>query len=185
MNIFSNFLGYKLQTIAVTIKSVIYFCFMQHAFSYDKKKVIQALRYHFVQRKELKILIVVVNVFAIVAAILFYTKKIRPEPFLLGSFVWLILMATFWYFLPNSIYNRSATFKDQFVIFFNQEGIRLETERGETFWEWKKCSHFFESPHFIHLYFDATSFFLVPKEGMSQEMQHELRGFFKLRIKSS
>lgn len=158
---------------------------MQLAFSYDKKKVIQALRYHFVQRPELKVLIVLVNVFAIVSAILFYTKKIRPEPFLLGSFIWILLMATFWYFLPNSIYNRSATFKDQFTIFFREDGVLLETERGQTHWEWKKFSHFFESPHFIHLYFDSKSFFIVPKEGMGEEFKHDLRGLLKLRIKNS
>ena len=173
-----------MQTIAKKINSVNYFCFMQHAFSYDKKKVIQALRYHFVQRPELKVLIVLVNVFAIVSAFLFYTKKIRPEPFLLGSFIWLMLMATFWYFLPNSIYNRSSTFKDQFVIYFNEDGVLLETDRGETHWEWKKFSHFFESPHFIHLYFDSKSFFIIPKEGMLEEFKHDLRGLLKLRIKS-
>lgn len=172
-----------MQTIAKKINSVNYFCFMQHAFSYDKKKVIQALRYHFVQRSELKVLIVLVNVFAIVSAFLFYTKKIRPEPFLLGSFIWLMLMATFWYFLPNSIYNRSSTFKDQFVIYFNEDGVLLETDRGETHWEWEKFSHFFESPHFIHLYFDSKSFFIIPKEGMLEEFKHDLRGLLKLRIK--
>ncbi|MEI6265196.1 MAG: YcxB family protein [Sphingobacteriia bacterium] len=156
---------------------------MQHAFSYDKKKVIQALRYHFVQRPELRILIVLVNVFAILAAILFYTKKIRPEPFLLGSFIWLILMATFWYLLPNSIYKRAATFKDHFTIYLNDEGVRLENERGASQWNWKQFSNYFESPHFIHLYFDSKSFFIVPKEGMTEEMKHEIRGLLKIRIK--
>lgn len=149
---------------------------MQHSFSYEKKKVIQALRYHFVQKTEIRILIIVVNVFAIISAILFYTKKIRPEPFLLGSFIWMALMATFWYFLPNNIYKKSATFKDAFIIHFNEPGIRLETERGYVDWNWNKFSHFFESPHFFHLYFDAKSFFLVPKENMGDEFTHELRG---------
>lgn len=155
---------------------------MQHSFSYDKKKVIQALRYHFVQRPEIRILIVVVNVFAIISAILFYTKKIRPEPFLLGSFIWIMLMATFWYFLPNNIYKKSATFKDAFIIHFDESAIRLETERGYVDWNWEKFSHFFESPHFIHLYFDAKSFFLVPKDGMGDEFTHDLRGLLNRKI---
>jgi hypothetical protein len=173
-----------MQPIAMSLLLEPYFCNMQHAFSYNKKKVIQALRYHFVQKSELRVLIVLVNVFAIVAAILFYTKKIRPEPFLLGSFIWLMMMATFWYFLPNSIYKKASTFKDHFTIFFNEDGIRLENERGATEWSWKKFTHFFESPHFIHLYFDAKSFFIVPKDGMTEEMKHELRGLLKLSIKS-
>jgi len=155
---------------------------MQHSFSYNKKKVIQALRYHFVQRNEIRVLIVLVNVFAIISAILFYTKKIRPEPFLLGSFIWLMLMATFWYFLPHSIYKKAATFQDSFIIDFREDEIRLENERGYTNWQWKAFSRFFESPHFFHLYFDSKSFFLVPKDGMSDEFTHELRGMFNRKI---
>ena len=155
---------------------------MQHSFSYEKKKVIQALRYHFVQRIEIRILIILVNVFAIIAAVLFYTQKIRPEPFLLGSFVWLMLMATFWYFLPQSIYKKSATFRDSFIIDFTEEGIRLENERGFTNWSWQTFTRFFESPHFFHLYFDARSFFLIPKENMGEAFRHELRGMLGRRI---
>lgn len=157
---------------------------MQHSFSYDKKKVIQALRYHFVQRPEIRILIILVNIFAIVSAVLFYTQKIRPEPFLLGSFIWLMLMAAFWYFLPNSIYKKAATFQDSFIMDFNEQEVRLENERGYTNWPWPKFSRFFESPHFFHLYFDSKSFFLVPKEGMGEEFRHELRGLFKNKIGS-
>jgi hypothetical protein len=155
---------------------------MQHSFSYDKKKVIQGLRYHFIQRNEIRIMIVLVNVFAIVSAVLFYTKKIRPEPFLLGSFIWLLLMTTFWFFLPKSIYKKSATFQDSFIIHFNDAEIVLENERGQMQWPWKKFTRFFESPHFFHLYFDEKSFFLVPKDDMGEEFRHELRGVLGSKI---
>lgn len=157
---------------------------MQHSFSYDKKKVIQALRYHFVQRPEVRVLVVMVNVFAILSAVLFYLKKIRPEPFLLGSVIWLVLMATFWYILPNSIYKKAATFQDSFIIYFGEKEIRLENRRGYVQWPWQTFSRFFESPHFFHLYFDAKSFFLVPKENMSEEYKHELRGMLNAKIGS-
>lgn len=155
---------------------------MQHSFSYDKKKVIQALRYHFVQKPEIRVLIILVNVFAIVSAILFYIKKIRPEPFLLGSFIWIMLMASFWYFLPHSIYSRSVTFQESFIIDFREDEVRLESERGYVLWPWNKFSRFFESPHFFHLYFDSKSFFLVPKENMGDEFKHELRGLLNRKI---
>jgi hypothetical protein len=157
---------------------------MQHSFSYEKKKVIQALRYHFIQKPEVRILIILVNVFAIVSAVLFYTKKIRPEPFLLGSFIWLMLIAAFWYFLPNSIYKKAATFRDSFMIDFSESQVRLESERGYVYWPWNKFSRFFESPHFFHLYFDSKSFFLVPKDGMTEEFKHELRGMLNGKIGS-
>jgi len=39
-----------------------------------------------------------------------------------------------------------------------------------------------ETPHFFHLYFDSKSFFLVPKDNMSADMQHELRGMLNKKI---
>jgi hypothetical protein len=155
---------------------------MQHSFSYDKNKVIQALRYHFIQRTEVRILIIVVNVFAIGTAALFFFKKIRPEPFLLGSVIWLGLIAAFWFFIPNSIYRKAATFKDSFTIFFRENEIILENQRGYVEWPWSKFSKYFESPHFFHLYFDSKSFFIVPKDGMGDDFRHELRGILKKNI---
>ncbi|MEI6087581.1 MAG: YcxB family protein [Bacteroidota bacterium] len=156
---------------------------MQLSFSYQKPRVIQALRYHFVQSPEIRVMLILVNVFAIVSAILFYTNKIRPEPFFLGSLIWMGLMASFWYFLPNNIYKKAETFKDKFIIRFNDVAVVLENERGEVVWQWDKFSKYFESPHFFHLYFDAKSFFLVPKENMGEEFTHELRGLLKVKIK--
>ena len=156
---------------------------MQLSFSYQKPRVIQALRYHFVQSPEIRVMLILVNVFAIVSAILFYTNKIRPEPFFLGSLIWMGLMASFWYFLPNNIYKKAETFKDKFIIRFNDVAVVLENERGEVVWQWDKFSKYFESPHFFHLYFDAKSFFLVPKENMGEEFTQELRGLLKVKIK--
>lgn len=155
---------------------------MQLSFSYQKPKVIQALRYHFVQSPEIRVMLILVNVFAIVSAILFYTKTIRPEPFFLGSVVWMGLMASFWYFLPNNIYNKADTFKDTFIIYFNDAAVVLENERGEMVWQWNKFSKFFESPHFFHLYFDSKSFFIVPKDNMGEDFKHELRGLLNQKI---
>ena len=57
-------------------------------FTYNKNKVIQALRYHFITRREIKIMLILVNVFAIVSAALFYLKLIQPLAFLLSSVLW-------------------------------------------------------------------------------------------------
>ncbi len=155
---------------------------MQLSFSYDKKKVIQGLRYHFITRPEIRILVILVNVFAILAAILFYLKKIRPEPFLLGSCVWLFMMAAFWYILPVTIYKKSATFRDHFTILFKDDFVRLENERGHVDWAWNKFTNYFESPNFFHLYFSPKSFFLLPKENMNGDFAHELRGVLGKKI---
>jgi hypothetical protein len=155
---------------------------MLHSFSYEKNKVIQGVRYHFVQDRAIKLLVILINVFAIVSAALFYSKKIRPEPFLLGSLLWLVMMVTFWYIMPHSIYKKAATFKDTFTIDFADLQVTLSNDRGSVHWDWQKFSKFFESPHFFHLYFDAKSFFIVPKEGMTEDMRHELRGLLNKKI---
>jgi hypothetical protein len=133
-------------------------------FGYDKKQVIQALRYHFLMRPEIKILLILINVFAITSAVLFAWKKIQPISFLIFSFLWFLLMLVIWRILPGSIYRRSLTFQDHFTMDFEGEGVMLQTAKGSKGWDWKKFSYFVESPYFFHLYFDARSFFLVPKD---------------------
>lgn len=155
---------------------------MQYSFTYNKQKVIQGLRYHFIHRPEVRVMIILVNVFAIGSAVLFYMQKIRPEPFLLGSAIWLLLVVSFWFILPASIYKRAATFKDSFTIYFREDEVRLENPRGYVEWPWKRFSKFFESPNFFHLYFDAKSFFIVPKDDMTEDFRHELRGVLNRKI---
>ncbi|MES2847870.1 MAG: YcxB family protein, partial [Bacteroidota bacterium] len=65
-------------------------------FTYEKQKVVQALRYHFISRREIKFMIILVNVFAIVSAALFFTKKISPLAFLISSLLWIAMMMAFW-----------------------------------------------------------------------------------------
>jgi len=157
---------------------------MQIHFVYEKKQVIQALRFHFITRSEIRILIVLVNIFAIFSAALFYFKKVSPLAFLVSSFLWLTLMVSFWFIMPNAVYRKSSTFKDVFTMFFNDNGVRLENERGFTQWDWNKFSAYFETPNFIHLYFDSRSFFLVPKAAAEKEGNlSEIRELLKNKIK--
>jgi signal transduction histidine kinase len=156
---------------------------MQFSFSYDKKKVIQALRYHFLARAEIRVLIIMVNVFAIFSAALSYFRKVSPLAFLVSSLLWFLLMISLWFILPNAVYKRAATFKDAFKITFGQYGVRIENERGQTEWNWERFSTYLESPHFIHLYFDARSFFLVPKAAAQQSGNlQELRKILEQKI---
>jgi hypothetical protein len=155
---------------------------MQINFTYKKKKVIQALRYHFISRSEIRIMMILVNVFAITSAVLFYTKKIRPEPFFLGTCIWIFMMIGVWYILPYTIYKKTSTFKDRFGIMFEEDTVRLDNDKGYASWKWQQFNKFFESPHFFHLYFNARSFFLVPKDNMNDTFQHELRGLLNKKI---
>jgi hypothetical protein len=152
-------------------------------FTYSKPKVIQALRYHFISRKEIKVLMVMVNVFAILTAGLFFFKKISPLAFLISSLLWFILMILFWYLLPNIIYKRASTFRDRFRAILSSTDFTIENDRGSRGWEWESFSGWMESPHFFHLYFNTTSFFIIPKEAFEGDDVYEARKIFTARIK--
>jgi hypothetical protein len=156
---------------------------MTISFTYDKKKVIQALRYHFLTRPEIRVLLILVNVFAIGSAILLYFKIIQPFSFLIFSFLWFALMLVVWRILPLSIYKRSSTFQDSFSMDFEEQYVTLRTQRGEKKWPWESFSKFVESPYFFHLYFDPRSFFLVPTDSFTDlEERQAARNLLKSRI---
>lgn len=153
-------------------------------FGYDKKQVIQALRYHFISKPEIRIMLILVNVFAIASFSLYLFKKITPMAFLVGSFLWVVLMVSFWYILPGIVYRRAITFKHNFSMSFNDNGFSLDHERGSKTWQWTALKTFIESPHFFHLYFDSRSFLLVPKNGCKDADEvFELRQLIKSKVK--
>lgn len=151
-------------------------------FSYNKGKVLQALRYHFITRKEIRVMMILVNVFAIVSASLYFMHKISPIAFLVSSVLWFSLMIAFWFVLPNMIYKKAATFKDHFKVSLQDQHLFLENERGSKSWPWNVFSSMIESPHFFHLYFDSRSFFLIPKEAFEGDDLYEARKIFKSKI---
>ncbi len=152
-------------------------------FTYNKAKVIQALRYHFVSRPEIKIMMVVINIFAISSAALFFFKKISPLAFLISSVLWFFLMVMFWFALPQIIYRQTATFKDSFSAVLGNEQFAIENVRGHKGWDWSHFSTWMESPHFFHLYFNPRSFFIIPKDAFEGDEEHEARKIFAVKIK--
>ena len=144
----------------------------------------QALRYHFISRPEIRIMLILVNVFALTCALLYLFKKIASFALLTGSFMWFFLMVSFWFVMPAVVYSRAATFKDSFTMKFEDEGFSLGNERGSRAWPWKALSNFMESPNFFHLYFDSRSFFLVPKSGFKDKDEiFELRKLLKEKVR--
>jgi hypothetical protein len=153
-------------------------------FSYDKNQVLQALRYHFLSKREIRLMIILVNVFALLSAVLFYFRKILPFAFLVGSFLWFSLMISFWFILPGMVYRRAATFRDHFTMVFEDNSFSVGNERGSRSWPWNALSNFLETPHFFHLYFDNRSFFLVPKNALSgSDEVYQLRHLLQEKIK--
>jgi hypothetical protein len=155
-------------------------------FGYNKGQVLQALRYHFISRPEIKIMLILVNVFAIVSLTLYFMHKITPMACFVGTFLWIVLMISFWFILPGVVYRRAITFRHEFSMDFKPEGFTLGHERGSKTWPWAALKTFLESPHFFHLYFDNRSFILVPKEGCKDKDEvYELRKLLKEKVKKS
>ena len=151
-------------------------------FSYDKKQVLQALRYHFITRKEIRIMMILVNLFAIVSVIFYFSHKIQPLTFLVSSILWFVVMIAFWFLLPNIIFRKAETFKDHFRVLLQDQHLFLENERGSKSWPWSVFKTLLESPYFFHLYFDSRSFFLIPKDAFNGDDLHEARKIFKAKI---
>jgi signal transduction histidine kinase len=152
-------------------------------FTYNKGKVIQALRYHFISRKEIKIMMILVNLFAILSAGLYFFKKIDPLAFLVSSMLWFFLMFIFWFLLPLIIYKKASTFKDRFRANLKNTEFMLENDRGSKAWPWTDFSTWMESPHFFHLYFNPRSFFIIPKEAFPGDEESAARKIFSEKIK--
>jgi len=152
-------------------------------FSYDKLKTIQALRYHFISRKEIKYLMIIVNLFAIISASLFFLKKILLLAFLFSSLLWFVMMILFWFLLPRMIYAKSASFKDKFKVEMNGISFSLIHEKADKTWEWNAFSTWMESPHFFHIYFNPRSFFLIPKDAFDTNGIEQARKILSDNIK--
>ncbi len=155
---------------------------MHFSFSYNKKKVLQALRYHFIAQKEIRILFIVILLFDLISATLYFTHKIRPEPFLLGAVIWFVFLIAFWFLMPAIVYKKSVTFREKFIIYFQPLYIALENKSGRVEWEWKRFINYFETPDFFHLYFSAKSFFIVPKDNLSKEEQQQIRNLLNEHV---
>lgn len=128
-------------------------------------------------------MIILINVFAIVSAGLFFFKKVQPLAFLVSSVLWFVLMITFWFLMPNMVYKRAPAFKDRLRAILNGSEFRLENEQGGRSWAWSEFSNWMESPFFFHLYFNSRSFFIVPKDAFEEDGAHEVRKMLEEKIK--
>ena len=152
--------------------------------SYKKSQVLQALRYHFISKREIKLMLILVNVFALLSAGLFFFKLITPLPFLMSSVLWMAMMIAFWIWLPYIIYKKSKTFQDHFKVIIDEDHLFIETSNGRKSWAWREFANFIETPGFFHLYFDTKSFLLIPKDVFDNtDLVAEARHLLQEKIK--
>ena len=155
---------------------------MTISYGYDKPKVLQALRYHFINKNDIRILLIAVNILALASGNLYYFKMILPTVFILTSLLWIVLMLVFWMFMPRLIYSRTKSFKDKFITIIDHNEIELQQELGSRTWSYSQFQSWFESPYFFHLYVGANSFFILPKDAFTMEQVQQARDIFKNKI---
>ncbi len=146
---------------------------------YFKAHVLEALRYHFIKQPEIKTLMIVVNIYAILTGVLLFMKKIRPELFLLGSVLWILLLLLFWYVMPHIFYKKTSLFANIWNFSFDSQKAKLQSSQAEAQWDWQEVTHYFESPHFFHIYFGPKTFFIIPTQYLPIAIQQELRSILK------
>ncbi|SHM61068.1 YcxB-like protein [Chitinophaga sp. CF418] len=140
-------------------------------FSYNKEEVLNALRYHFMQRGEIKVFR---NTLFILLAFTMagYAFKIVTTGALIGiAAMVLLIIAVFWFLLPVSIYNKAATFKDNIHLKYSEEGITISTRNSEhqRLLSWSTFTKVVEAKNFFFLYRGKKNFFLVPTSAFKSE----------------
>jgi hypothetical protein len=137
---------------------------MHLEFSYNKEEVLNALRYHFMQRGEVKVFrntLFILLAFTLAG----YAFKVVTIGALIGiaAMITLIIIA-FWFLLPVSIYNKAATFKDDIHLKYSEEGITISTRNSDhqRLLSWGTFTKFVEAKNFFFLYRGKKNFFLVP-----------------------
>lgn len=138
-------------------------------FTYNKNEVIRALRFHFLQRGEIKVFRNTLIILLIVTVAGFFFSLVNFNALLGIVGMMLVLGWTFWYLLPVSTYNKAATFKDSIRLRYNEEGMAISTGPGERALSWKNFSQVLETRSFFFLYRDGRSFFLIPTSAFADD----------------
>ncbi|MCW3462808.1 YcxB family protein [Chitinophaga nivalis] len=123
-----------------------------------------ALRYHFMQRGEIKVFR---NTLIILLLSTFtgYFFNVVTTSALTGIAIMALLIGwVFWYLLPVSIYHKAATFKDDILLKYSEEGLQISTRNSNhpRAVSWNNFSRIIETKKFFFLYRDKKTFFLIP-----------------------
>ncbi|RFS22542.1 YcxB family protein [Chitinophaga silvatica] len=133
-------------------------------FSYDKSEVLHALRYHFMQRGEIKVFRNTLIILFLATLTGYFYRVVTPATFTGIVIMILVIGWVFWYLLPISIYNKAATFKDNIRLNYSDDGLLISTRSSDhqRAIGWNNFSQVVETKKFFFLYRDKKTFFLIP-----------------------
>jgi hypothetical protein len=164
---------------------------MQITFHYDKKAVINGLRFHFLNRTETKV-IRVLFVLLFIIAIWGYLKNVLPYAVVVIVFVLIVLLSiVLWLILPNTIYRKAKTFHEHAIVLeYDEEGLSIGTHAGARQLPWQSFSRVIETDYFFYLYRSNNAFFLIPADAFTPEERNDFREllhrhFDKYKVKNA
>ncbi len=138
-------------------------------FTYKKEEVINALRFHFLRRGEIRVFRNTLIVL-LLATVIGYVFRVVNFNAMLGIVVMMVILGwAFWYLLPVSTYNKAATFRDSIRLRYNDEGMAIYTGQGERSMSWRNFSQIVETQSFFFLYRDKRTFFLIPTSAFEND----------------
>lgn len=147
---------------------------MHLEFSYNKGEVLHALRYHFMQRGEIKVFRNTL-IILLLATLTGYFFSVVTVGALTGIVIMVLVLGwVFWYLLPVSIYNKAATFKDKISLQYSDEGLQISTRASDhqRLISWSNFSRVVETSKFFFLYRDKKTFFLIPISAFKTEQAY-------------
>ncbi|WP_109696493.1 YcxB family protein [Chitinophaga deserti] len=138
-------------------------------FTYKKEEVINALRFHFLRRGEIRVFRNTL-IILLLATVIGYVFRVVNFNAMLGIVVMMVILGwAFWYLLPVSTYNKAATFRDSIRLRYNDEGMAIYTGQGERSMSWRNFSQIVETQSFFFLYRDKRTFFLIPTSAFEND----------------
>lgn len=148
---------------------------MHLEFNYNKGDVLHALRYHFMQRGEIKVFRNTL-IILLLATLTGYFFSVVTSAALTGIVLMILVLGwVFWYLLPVSIYNKAATFKDSIHLKYSEEGLLISTRASDRqrAISWSNFSQVVETKKFFFLYRDKKTFFLIPISAFETEESYQ------------
>lgn len=136
---------------------------MHLEFSYKKNEVLNALRYHFLHRGEVRVFQITLLIFVLFTITGYLLHVVNRNALAGVTGMTMLIVWAFWYVLPVSTYNKAATFQDSIRLRVNEDGLTISTsDGGDRSVGWQRFSQVVETSKFIYLYRDKKSFFLIP-----------------------
>ena len=132
-------------------------------FHYDKQAVIDALRFHFMNRPEMKFFKVVLILMILSAFAGYFFGMLVLSALIWIFLLFVVLVLFFWYILPYSVYRKARTFREKDIrLDWDTRSLTIVTDSGQRTLPWDRFSNVLETSKFFYLYQSNKSFFLIP-----------------------